>query len=192
MKYIDILLESFDIKSKDWDYEPELRKELIANGYNKIGEGDYSDIYGHPSKDTVIKIRADLGSTKIANPNREIKFYKLCLKSNNPYLPKVSNLKRIDYWYYIEIEKLTKLTSEYEKLIYRMVNSSMLSYSDEEFVSEFSEITDEEKIEMLLGLKNTILFVINTLKINPEFADFGNVDNFMMRGNQIVITDPYR
>jgi len=150
---------------------------LVSNGFTEIGSGMFAAVYGHPGLDYVLKVfKPDKGYYR---------FYKLASEhQNNPHFPKFRGklMQVVKDVYAIRMEKLQKATI------------SNLGQRPNEFVRTIDKYLygnyNKEKFISLEREQPGLLDTLDLLKTTYHDFDIHD-ENFMMRGNVVVITDPF-
>jgi hypothetical protein len=174
------------------DVDDTLTSNLEKMGWEKIGWGVFSSIYGNPKKSFVLKVnkREDKGYERYAT---------IIKKNPNKFFPKISDMKvmkigKNNYCVYL-IEKLEEIplarAQRYEKIF------------DTAMASQFraANTPDIESLVLYFNGKIPLIFKQNpdlVLALNIIANDQGSKymdlhqNNMMQRANgTLVITDPY-
>lgn len=153
-------------------------------GYKRLGSGLFATVYHKPGQDTVLKLfRPDMGY---------IQFVNTTLQHPNIHFPKFRGklMKVTPHYYAIRMELLEPLTSQIEMRRPRVENVI------QEYIKALAYNTDYEYLEEALeqleleqpGIKQACEILANNLDENNIDLHYNNI---MLRGNTIVITDPF-
>lgn len=185
-----------------------VQKFLDSGGYKKLGSGAYATVY---EKDgTAIKFWKTDGAYEA--------FIDFCLKNKSEHLPKfLSKIKKIshpngDKFSYIKMEKLspvspdtkvyginaeylsTRFSDWFENGKKKISNASQISsavalYMEEKVERRFKNLSDSD-IDSIIGFLEMALRVHLVADYDKVYPDMHS-ENVMLRGNTLVITDPY-
>lgn len=168
--------------------------ELLMNlhGFSKIGEGFFAQVYTHPKyKDSVFKI-----FNEDANM---VTWLKECRSksSSNPYYPRIKSkpIKIVGEMYLVRMEKLSFGPEAWQEkmetflLTYVRYLKSVITKGvpREKMQSKLEEY--ESEFEMYYNDPAFVEAMDNIMKITKNEPDIHS-GNFMLRGNQMVLTDP--
>ena len=154
-------------------------QELIVMGFTSHGAGCFATVFSHPDYPWVFKLFvADAAYVRFLNYARQ--------HQDNPYMPKFkgSYMKITPETYVIRMEKLSPIESEkFKDFIERVI-----------FLTDKKSLNNPEVQDDLKQVEQQFPGLIDILH---DLADLpgGNIfdlhsGNFMLRGNQLVITDP--
>jgi len=149
-----------------------LRKEL---GLKKLGTGVYARVYGNDTH--VYKI--------IAKPTEQactINYLKWCKKHHetNPWLPKVYEIRQCRGFVIVKMERL-EIGKEVSKV------NKFERCSGGTRVWDAYDAQKVVKTTKDAGLKQVMKYLA---RVSPYDGFDMHSDNFLLRGNQVVITDP--
>lgn len=164
---------------KNSKYPEDLISYLEQNNFTKEGEGVYGAVY---SSDKIV-IKIDKGQKDPAYMN----FYNFCKTHNNDHLPSFGKIIEIDGFYVLPMEKLQHGSSRN----FRYLCDWMQDMSTADKVTQ-EKIYDDIPRDYL-SQRDSLIDVINDLKSyknNGHHFDLHS-NNIMLRGNTVVITDPY-
>jgi len=174
--------EAFNKHSEEWD---KFRKNLQSNGWFRIGEGYYSDIFGNKNKNYVLKANT--------TPDQQYdRFTRFCKKEHSIYLPKIIDRKFISkngntYYVYL-IEKLYKSSKDISKIIISIFKDIIENNADESHIRE----KYNKFFKKYPGLYEMIKKIILVNPKNIDMTNMGNKDNIMVRKDGTpVLIDPY-
>ncbi len=164
-------------------YTRRLRKMKIK----QLGSGAYSRVYAHPEhEDVAVKLLTD-------EDPRYLKFAKECMKLDNPWLPKVYSIEKVRFGdgevsHLIFMERLNKPTAVKIKKASEVIQQDLpacLRINAGNFANfrpmvwrRVKQYTKDKSIKQMANL---------LAKIDTNDIHDGNV---MMRGDQLVFTDP--
>lgn len=148
---------------------------MQKQGFKHLGGGSFADVYERSGYPWVFKL-------VIKDPSY-LAYVNYCIShQNNPAVPKFRGkpIKLNEYTYVVRMENLTPITKGTAQII-KLINT--LAGAD-----HLSDL-DQTKIEFLQQNFPDILRILTDIdKLGYEF-DLNN-DNFMMRGQTLVIIDP--
>lgn len=151
-----------DARSKDWaDTLPDL---MAQHGFKLLGAGKYASVFGNPKYPYVIKV--------FMKDSAYLKWIQFALKNrNNPYVPKVKGkvVKISPVIYAIRLEKL-----EPGSLSGPFAEAYSKWRRDPNFKSDDKNIQD----------------ILDYFAKYKDLLDLHG-ENVMMRGNQLVVIDPF-
>ncbi len=162
-------------------------RRLKTLNIKRLGKGRYSAVYAHPTlNDTAVKV--------IYDPDPQyVKFAKRCMRLNNPWLPRIYAIEKVHFAdsvsHIIFMERLEKPTvSQIKKACEKVQNGLEAHFKvppPHRFSSFFrshwiriSQTANDQQIRQLAK----IMCAVGANDIHD-----GNV---MMRGDQLVFTDP--
>ena len=203
----ELNLDSYKhIKNNDWDGSDKLKEWLVSKNFRKIGEGGYATVYSSDTEKFVVKVNDGHFDSNY------LRFVNFCHKNKaNPHIPKIGKVKTLnrddgDKWFVVFIEKLNQFDIEkvfgvernqYEKLLdffYQLIclnDGSTINYKMIKSQLKSSDLEETPYSKQLVDVCNTILDIADTCDIDPkDFLDMHD-ENLMMRGNTIVIIDPF-
>lgn len=182
-----------DMGSKVLQTTPDdLYYTLSDLGFDLSGTGSWGSVYTHPTQFFAIKIFEVSDTAYLAWIN-------FCKKhSDQPLLPKFRGGVHLLHtaeqdMYAVRVEKLRKpdKPAEFQKIV--ELRNAMISIAIRQRVSK--TVTQLEMVTKNINdaIKEHSPFLkkIVAYATNVGYQDF-NPDNFMFRGNQIVITDPMK
>ena len=151
-----------DVRDQSWSMTlPDAMKKY---GFTKLGSGKYASVYGHPKYDYVLKI--------FMKDSAYLKWIEFVQKNkSNPYIPKIRGkvVKITPTFYAIRLEKLSRFTS------------------GGKFMKDFSEW---ERNPSFKSDDKDIQDILDYFAKHKKLLDLHG-ENMMMRGNQLVIIDPF-
>lgn len=157
-----------DVDARDVSWQFTLPELMSKFGFKQLGSGKYAAVFGHDKYPFVLKV-----FMKDAAYFRWMKF----IQTNraNPFLPKIKGkvVKITDIFNATRIEKLTPYNPS--------------AKSSKEFISEFSKWKSDNSYK---SSNSDIQTILEDFKKNKKLIDIHG-DNLMMRGDQLVIIDPY-
>lgn len=187
-------VEKFKVKQEAREVA---EKMIKAQGkYRAIGSGCYGTVYG--SKDSKVVYKVGDADNNVGY----LSFIKVLSKQkkHNPYLPKVYGVRFIkdkhgDEVFVVAMERLEPLARGM---------GDVCDWFEDELVEKDRWGSDTKKVEEALGVKKivpkplgealTVLRKAYELSQSGKRCDQADWDlhggNFMMRGKQIVVTDP--
>jgi len=169
----------------------------------RLGEGAFATVIGSPSGKTVFKIGADDGDGPYTDVRCDayLNYLKvICKDQANPFFPKIKSAtvyhRGEEYAYIIEMERLTSLEDG--------KNRNKLGATERHL---FDVLQDDESLEGMARNAELMLKLAPELKRNKKVTslltmfkklselieDWGSDihdGNIMLRGRQLVITDP--
>ena len=198
-------LYEFNHQLQELSYtDPGIRQHLIKLGYKPAGEGGDQTTWIAPDGG-ILKIfgtqEGQQGMT--ADHQMFATWAKYCkANSNNPYIPKYSGWKEFEFpqgsgqtYLQIKMEKLSPINNQTVEAI--LDNLKWCVERGQTFDELKSILTKKYGNKILQSplLVNTSLWDIVT-KINGIGVKHGwgldlHAENYMMRGNQVVIVDPW-
>ena len=174
-----------EVKVKEY---PEIfvHKMIKKGKYRRIGSGAYADVYA--------KSKADKQVIKVGEVKRNkgyLGYLRMLAKqkTHNPFTPKITEvvfytMRGEDAYFVVKMERLTRLPDRLESVV-------------DWFEEELDDRCYGSYALRVLGIQEKLpLNLKNLLKLlrKAEVASKGRFDmhygNFMMRGKQIVCTDP--
>lgn len=163
------------------------RRELQAHGFKKIGnESSYGYVFAHPGLNYVLKVfEKDKGYEA---------FYK-CVSQHqdNPHFPKFRGkmMQVVPNIYAIRMEKLKEIPGNYDFPLYAFCKFARYYLRDEynrdsyDLMQPYLKENYPLLFDALIILKNAHLENINDIMIDMHDK------NIMLRGNTLVIIDPF-
>ena len=160
-------------------------KMLQENGWQSLGAGCYGSVFTHPNLNYCIKL--------FTKDPIYLRFVKFCQANPAPCLPKFrGKLMRVDTsTFAVRMETLTPISGKFFK---------ELTFAICEFTSDYdwtvegymAEYADDSLIRKYFTQNPDLLTTLEKLKelANPTDWDIG-VNNVMLRGETMVITDPW-
>jgi hypothetical protein len=185
----------------------EHRAMLISKGYKEIGSGGFSVVYATKSGNHVIKV----APKKQTNGSIDRWFnYAMAVKDKkNPFFPKIKsitmygNYQNHESYYVAMMERLKPLN--YNKKIGAMINIVQYAITYpwrtergicERILENSWGIDDEKQIYKTIGGKKILPVFMEAIKTIKQVKNRYRADddiwngNIMIRGKQVVITDP--
>ena len=150
---------------------------LSVHGFKRLGQGHYGAVFEKSGYPWVFKIFKEDAAY--------LKYVKYCKENaGNKHLPKIkgSTIKINDDTYAIRTEKLTRIDPEVAQEI-----RTLAIYMGNPDMVEFNGL--EEKFRDLIIKYAGIYEIFLELRKRRNHLDI-HADNVMMRGNDIVLTDP--
>lgn len=153
-----------DVDTRDTSWMNTVGGVLKANVFTKLGSGKYGSVFSHPKYPYVLKI--------FMKDSAYLRWIKFAMDNkNNPYVPKIRGkvVKITPMIYAIRLEKLTpgSFTGPFADA-YRKWQKDKNYKSDDKNIQEVLDYFGKNK---------------NLLDLHGE--------NIMMRGNQLVVIDPF-
>lgn len=187
MKLIELMPMSHyrTVFKKDWDLPDAVKEYLISNGYEELGAGIYSVVFGRPGDNIVIKVGQD---TPEEDPWVD---YVEWLRGyqNNPHFPRVGKIKwftdkRGRKFYLVAIERLAHDRSAYS------VGEKLRSMDD--WVKSGAKVKDLERFykDWRSWNKQLVQAFIDLRRKFPDYTIDFHQGNIMYRGKTEVLTDP--
>ena len=184
--------ETFKVETDPEELALNMVLAQLGKRGKRIGSGSYGEVYGAPNNDVVYKIGdATDNAGYLAFINTLEK-----QKTHNPFFPKIYGvryLKKEHHWreqiyFVVAMEKLKRLSSKHMPVV-RFFNAELENDDD---------AYDLDQANKLLGVKRVVpeplkkaITVLKTASKNGYEVDWDlHEGNFMLRGNQIVVTDP--
>jgi hypothetical protein len=149
------------VDSRDSSWAMKLPEYFAKYGFEFLGSGKYGSVFGNPRYPFIIKV--------FMKDAAYMKWIEFCNRNkNNPYCPKFKGkvIKISDNFFAIRVEKLTPTVSSAYK--------------------EFSLALKTGEADYDKDLKT----VVDFLNDNKSLLDMHS-ENVMMRGNQLVVIDPF-
>jgi len=169
----------------------------------KLGEGAYATVLGSPSGKTVFKIGADDGDGAYNDIQCDayLNYLKVvCKDQSNPFFPKIKSatvyLRGKEYAYIIEMERLTSLEDgknhnklgATERYLFDVLQEDEslegMAHNVEVMLKLAPELKHNKKVTSLLMMSKKLS------KLIQEWGNDMHDGNIMLRGRQLVITDP--
>ena len=154
--------DKVDVRDQSWSSTlPQAMKKF---GFSLLGSGKYASVFGHPKYDYVLKV--------FMKDSAYLKWIEFVQKNKgNPYVPKVRGkvIKITPLFYAIRLEKLER---------YKTGGQFMKDFSAWQANPSFK--SDDKNIQDILDYFAT----------HKKLLDLHG-ENMMMRGNQLVIIDPF-
>lgn len=183
-------VEKFVVKQDSFSVAKQMVKAQ-GKRVKSIGSGSYGEVYADKGSDVVYKI-GDAGDN-----DGYLAFIKVLgtQKKHNPFLPKIYGVRFIrgksgDHTFVVAMERLTSLERGM---------GNVCDWFEDELNGGYSLSYNANHVEKVLGVKKTMPKPLKeALSVLRKARNSGgyNVDwdlhsgNFMMRGKQIVVTDP--
>lgn len=172
-------------KYQDLGLEELITKFAEHSNYKKLGNGLFAYVFKHPKKNEVIKfwVKDDAYEKYLSYVEQH---------QSNPCLPKLlSKVKTISSFHdrveafpdkikYVRLELLKPVSPEVERELDELWRS--MPDSDAEWKEEA-----EQASKAVSDLIHTMLDIKKVIKLDPDLKG----DNVMMRGRQMVLTDPF-
>jgi hypothetical protein len=158
-----------------------LTTHLAALGWELIGHGQFSLVYGNPKFEYVLKI-----FTQDTPGGIEWLEY-VVANQNNPFLPRVyGKMWRISHTAYaIRMERLMPFKSKTDPVFAKYIDPELQSRLWEDiFVEENTEFLEANWPDLAAAFET----IIQLSSYNGD--DDLNLSNIMKRGDSLVITDP--
>ncbi len=164
-----------DIKTVDTraSWNNDLHKLMEKHGFKLLGSGKYASVFGNPKYQYVLKVfmkdSAYLKWVSFVQANKE-----------NPYVPKIRGkvLKITPIIYAIRLEKLSP---------YSEMPSLSPKTTGPQFMRDYRKWQDDKNFK---SSDKNIQDILDHFTINKALLDLHS-ENMMMRGDQLVIVDPY-
>lgn len=164
---------------------------LKNNGYEKIGRGSFASVWGKPGEDFLIKI---FDNSDRAYPA----FVNLAMNHRNDHFPKFKGklIQINDKYSGIRIERLEPMSdSQFKSLglepVYKFLNyvrdverGVEKNWHSDQVKSVLQQIESLEKSQP--GIKQALTLIAQNLNYTFDIQP----QNFMLRGNTVVILDP--
>jgi hypothetical protein len=151
-----------DVRDQSWSMT--LPAAMKKYGFSLLGSGKYASVYGNPKYDYVLKV--------FMKDSAYLKWIEFVQKNKgNPYVPKVKGkvVKITPTFYAIRLEKLSKFTS------------------GGQFMKDFSAWQKDNSFK---SSDQNIQDILDYFGKHKKLLDLHG-ENMMMRGNQLVIIDPF-
>ena len=194
MQIIEIITELAGAKQAlATDYQAVLK----SNGFTPLGAGSFATVWEHPKFDYVLK-------TFNARDTAYLQWIEACLAhQNNPFIPKFVSAKpaRITSGVLgIRLEKLSPATGAARNILRQteeLVNECSIDAPEPiDDVREIREVMEDSYPELVpfadanAGYLEAVALIVNIINNGSGTNDLANGDNTMIRGNQLVFTDP--
>ena len=152
------------VDTRDNSWRMNLNDYMQQHGFSKYGSGKYASVYGNPEYPYAIKI--------FQKDSAYFRWLKFSLENrNNPYVPKIKGkvIRITPLVFAIRLEKLSPggMNDEFEQ-------------EYESWLSDPNYKTSDPNLQQ----------VFDFFEINRKLMDLHS-QNYMMRGNQVVIIDPF-
>lgn len=172
--------------------------KLLDKGYEEIGSGFFSTVYGHPKKNTVLKV--------FYQDKGYMNFCKAIINMKNPYFPEIKSIKQyklseddgmfVETWFVVELEKLIPFKWE-SKIQTKVISKHKIHLGSRNLKkNEFGNFEHFVRAVNVKKLKNKKLArAINVMRKAKDYHSLDlHEDNIMFRkektGYQLVFTDP--
>lgn len=192
-------------------YDPGIQQALEQKGYTFLNSGADQEAYLEPGTGQVLKIFNTQRSTKgsggsVMSEDQEMfaTFSNYCkANANNEFLPKFSGWKQFTFndhtYLQIRMERLTELTNLQMKYVLKFLRISVeFGLSPEEVFEKLRKTAQSDYKFMIANYGEAkLLQLITTMCELYQIGQDNGFDfdlhpsNFMMRGNTLVITDPW-
>lgn len=152
---------SVDTRNDGWKYE--LISSFKEYGFNLIGQGKYGIVFSHPKLSYIVKV--------FMKDSAFLRWWKFCMQhQDNPFCPKFRGKigKLSNNFYTLRVEKLSPTQHQ----AFSEFQSQLRAYPGK--VPEDKHVAE----------------VVEFLHANKDLLDLHG-ENVMMRGNQLVIIDPF-
>lgn len=159
-------------------------KRLMLKGVKSLGRGAYARVFQHPSQEHVaVKV--------LIKPDPDyVQYAEIAMKTKNPWFPRVHAISQVQYKRgannILFMEKLRKASNDDIRLATQKIVAGISSLSQFTSFVNFSPNTWKRVSRRTTDPKVKELADV-MVKLNC--GDFHNA-NVMMRGNQLVFTDP--
>lgn len=187
------------IKNNDWELPKNLISWLQERDFEEIGKGLASIVFSSKTENFVVKINKGYIDSGYIN------FVEFCGKNKgNKHLPKLGKIKKYDDWYIIFIEKLQPVTNEFffsfnfyeflNKLVdfYQYVRPDNFTF--DQILNSVINSFKEHPIKIDDQIRNQLNDIVKLLFEFKKKYGYSKLDlhcnNFMMRGDTIVVIDP--
>ena len=190
----EILIEAAGVKQA---LATDYKQVLTSHGFTPIGSGSFATVWEHPKFNYVIK-------TFNARDRSYLEWVQACLQNqNNPFIPKFVSTKPMKISpgvFGIRLEKLTPISGGVKDIVFQteeLINEC--SIDADEPVSSVREIQKvlKQSYPQLVpfaqanpGYVEAVALIVNIINNGPGVNDLSNGNNTMLRGNQLVFTDP--
>lgn len=198
-------LYEFDQSIQELSYtDPGIKTHLVKLGYKPAGEGGDQTTWIGPDGGILKIFGTHEGQTGMTADHRMFAFWDKFCKANasNPYIPRFSGWTEFEFpqgsgQTYLQI-KMEKLSPINDKTVEAILDHLKWSVERGESFDDLKAILTKRFGDKILRsplLKDTTLWEIVS-KINNIGSKHGwsldlHADNYMMRGNQVVIVDPW-
>jgi hypothetical protein len=190
-------IEKFKVKEDALKLAKQMVRAQLGKNTRILGSGSYGTVYGTKNSNVVYKVGdADDNEGYIA-------FIKTLAneKTHNKFFPKIygvrfiENLSNPSYWGRSSIDNVIVVAMEKLSPIDRKTKPAVEFFIDE--LEDCKNSLDKKEANEILGIKyivpNELQSAITTLR-KAAYSSSANWDlhsgNFMLRGKQIVVTDP--
>ena len=169
-------------------------KSLKNDGWREIGKGAYAIVFANPTnRNTILKL---FPKTDIAY----FDFYKFVKRHPNIHFPNFGKLVKINNDYYsLEIEKLQPITTDYYTKQIKIIENIMYLLTRHSYKEIVTIIKNKDGLEWWQryiqymnenpSMKKAILLL--SVLYKKHIIDL-SINNFMLRDDVIVFTDPCR
>jgi len=157
-----------NIDSRDTSWQSLLNQAFQEYGFNNSGTGKYGTVFINSSYPYAIKI--------FMRDTAYMRWLRFCMNNQqNPYVPKIRGKvsKLTSIFYAVRIEKLKPIRGMHDSV-------DQFATIISRWEDDNSYRTNDENINSILDLFNK----------NSNIFDLHN-ENIMMRGDQVVIIDPF-
>ena len=184
--------------------DPGIRSHLIKSGYKPAGEGGDQTTYIGPDGSVLKIFGTHEGQAGFSADHKMFKFWAdYCKKhSGNPYIPHYSDWASFEYpkdsgqqYLQIKMERLSEIPDEKVRLALDHLQFAIIR--GQNFASAQAAMAAK------VGMKIASQPPFNDTKLFDTLVDINKIgmkrgwgfdlhgDNYMMRGNQLVIVDPW-
>jgi hypothetical protein len=159
-------------------------KRLKREGVQTLGEGAYARVFQHPSRKKVaVKVLLE------SDPDY-IKYAEIAMQTTNPWFPRVHKIHEVQYRHctnhILFMEKLCKASVDDVK---RATQQIVADISSLEQMTSFVHFGPGTWKRVLRRTTDPHIKELASVMVKLNCGDFHD-DNVMMRGNQLVFTDP--
>jgi hypothetical protein len=184
---LDDVQQALTGSTKNHDVLATFQSFLAQKGFKVIHSGGFGIVFSRPDLNYVIKVFLD-------DP-AYLKFLQFCFSSSDPHLPKfrgklIPILKgRI---HAVRMERLNPISSGYGNLISSLEEFAVSHFDPEGFINDCHQYGDPRNMGLLEQNKG-VLETLDRLRAleTPDIRFDLKPDNFMMRGDVLVVTDPF-
>ena len=184
--------------------DPGIRKHLTGIGYTPSGEGGDQTTWKAPDGSILKIFGTHEGQTGFTEDHRMFKAWANYCKAHatNPYIPHYSDWASFEYpqgsgqkYLQIKMEKLAeipegKLKQALDLLEFAVVRGETWAQLLTKVSIKLGAKTTDHPVFRDMGLFDTVV-ALNKLGSKHGWGLDLHGDNYMMRGNQIVIVDPW-
>lgn len=178
------------------------QKSIDKKGYDLLGGGSFANVYKSKVGNKSYAVKLINGGRNQPKNDALIHFYKICSETNNPYFPKIYDIRTYKYFrsnkrrgnvgwnfmYIVHMERLNKFTqSQIDN--YTLVGKQFTAM--EKYFDEGNRQSLNSYFKRDANLKQAIAVLKSLESKYGENIDF-HMGNMMLRGSdQLVFIDPF-